>query len=256
MKLQCDLCREIVVADFVVAAGGAAGDAIEVHCPACDGRFRATGRNAPAVAAAPATTPMPMPVAALTRAARTSWQPPMGAPVMECPKCGEAQATGEACRMCGLKAPLMADYATKNPATDAPADVAAAWKAVEAAWSNVELHDRLANVVALHGDYAWIARRYREHLRADPTDAIAGDRLGRITRITEATLKATASLRRDRPAPITPGAPAAKPYRGVVTVLVMLIMVIIAGTIYALASTSDPPPDVAPIPITPAPPHR
>ncbi len=34
MKLQCELCREIVPADFALAAAG-----IDVHCPACGKSF-------------------------------------------------------------------------------------------------------------------------------------------------------------------------------------------------------------------------
>jgi len=233
MKLQCELCKDIVLADFVVD-----GEGIAVHCPSCGGHFRAGATHA---------HPAPAAKAAATEADR----PPSPGPTMACPKCGTVQPEAAACRVCGLRAERMASYAAQNPAGNAAPELLAAWAVVEAGWDDVDAHDKLGNLIASHNAYAWAARRYRDRLRAAPDDPIATDRLARITRITEASLRASAVARSDARSDGMP-ASVAKPYRGVITVLIMLVVVIAAGTIYALASTSSSQSDLAPIPVEPA----
>jgi hypothetical protein len=231
VKLQCDLCREIVVADFAVD-----GDAIRVHCPACDGSFRVGATATTSAQAAPTETAPPPPRLKIV----------FDGPSMACPKCGLVQAPAPGCRSCGLRADRMADYEANRDA-HVPPEVAAAWAAAQASWTDAGLHERLANVAALHDAYAWIARAYRDHLRANPTDPISADRIARITRITEASLRASAAVRGVKGA--APGAKPHRPYSGAIAILIALVLVIVAGTIYALASTSEPAPDVPPIPV-------
>jgi hypothetical protein len=240
VKLQCDLCREIVVADFAVD-----GDAIRVRCPACDGSFRVAATAASAATAGPSVPAPPAPT-----------PPATTGPTLTCPKCGSTQAPADACRSCGLRVDRMDDYAAQRPVDGAPTMIAA-WADAQAAWTDPAVHDRLANLAPAHHAAAWLARRYRDHLRASPGDAIAADRIARIARISEAALRASATPRGDKSAiGLAVGSTSAKPYRGVLTILIVLVMVIVAGTIYAIASTPSAPPDVPPIPITPPTPHH
>jgi len=205
MKLQCDLCREIVAADFTVGSAG-----IEVSCPACGGHFT--------VAATRVTT------AARPRP-RTSTAPPDG-PTMTCPKCSEVQRVAPACRACGLLQARMDDFARDQEA-QVPDVVRAAWAACEARWSDDAAHERLVSAVAATTSYPWAARRYREALRLRPDDATAAAQIERLARMAEATLRASATTRKDT---------ARKPYRGVIAVLVVLVAVAAAGAIYAVAT--------------------
>lgn len=213
MKLQCDLCREIVVADFAVAGG-----AIEVHCPACARTFTvaATRGGAEPPAPPPRTTPGPM----------------------TCPKCGDAQPEAAACRTCGLLAERMPAFARDRDAGVAP-EVLAAWRAVEGAWADPAAHERFLAAASTALAFPWAAQRYREVVRARPDDAIAAEHLARVARMAEATLLATAAEK--------PSA-ARKPYRGTVAVLGALLILIVIGVGYALLATSfrDDPGDRAP----------
>jgi hypothetical protein len=220
VKLQCELCREIVVAELAIDGGR-----IAVHCPSCNGTFSVSATVAPK-----ASEPIE--------------------DAMTCPKCGLAQRRASACRACGLNASLMADFTARDLA-GAPPEVAAAWDACVAAWEHPAAHEELARAAAAHDAYAWVARRYHERLRADPGDAVAAAREAAIARIAEASLRASALPRRDRP-PVAPGAPAPTPYRSSMTVLIALVLLAATGTIYALVATG--PSDTAsaaPIPVQP-----
>jgi hypothetical protein len=231
VKLQCDLCREIVVADLAV---GAATASVEVHCPACGGTFTvAATRSAEGRAADPAGPLRPA--------------PGPGEPSMTCPKCGDVQAPADACRTCGLRADRMDGFA--GPAADAPPEVAAAWAACEAAWADADRHDRLRDAVIAAGCYAWAARRYRDALRRDPGDPIATARLARVTRMTEATLRAAASP----PHRAAAAAATGKPYRNTVAVLVGLVVLVGIGLVWAYVARSSSSPDPHRIPVRPAP---
>jgi hypothetical protein len=220
------MCREIVVAELAIVEG-----CIEVHCPSCKGTFRV-------VPAAAATVAPAKPAEVID------------GPSMQCPKCGLAQREADACRACGLLAANMADFTAKDLA-GAPPEVAAAWEACTADWTDTSRHEELARTAAAHDAYAWVARRYHDRLRADPADAIAAARQAAIARITEASLRAGAVTRAHRTTG-APGAPAPTPYRSSVTVLIALVLLVATGTIYALFAT--PSSDTAssdPIPVQP-----
>ena len=216
MKLQCEMCREIVVAELAIVDG-----CIQVHCPSCKG----TSIVVPAV----------VPAAAATVVAPKTPEPAIAGPSMRCPKCGLAQREADACRACGLLAANMADFTARDLA-GAPSEVAAAWEACNAARTDASRHEELARTAAAHDAYAWVARRYHDRLRADPADAIAASRQAAIARITEASLRAGAATRAQRPTG-APFAPAPTPYRSSVTVLIALIMLVATGTIYVLVAT-------------------
>ncbi|HTJ44899.1 MAG TPA: hypothetical protein VL463_22485 [Kofleriaceae bacterium] len=226
MKVQCDLCKEIVVAGLSIR-----GDEIAVHCPACDGTFTVGTSAAPAQ--------------------QKDVAPPKieDGPTMTCPKCGVVQRPADACRSCGLLASRMPDFVATE---DLPAaEVAAGWAACEAAWNDNAAHEALARLASAHNAYAYVARRYRERVKKNADDSIAAGRLAAITRMTEASLRAGATARNDR-APLVPGAPPRKPYRASLTVLVMLVVLVAAGTVYALVTTPTEEPAAAPIPVQPA----
>jgi hypothetical protein len=222
MKVQCDLCREIVVAELTID-----GDKIAVRCPSCRGRFLVD-----------ATVEAP-PEKAVVIAA------PIDGPTMTCPKCGTVQRPSDACRQCGLRADKMKSFSTVDD--NAPPALTTAWANCLAAWSDPDAHEELAKVAAAYGAYAWVARRYRDRLRDQPSNATAAQRLAAITRITEASLRAGAAVRPD-----ARGAAGHKPYKNVVTILVALVLLAAAGTIYAMVTTpSEDSAAPAPIPIQP-----
>lgn len=206
MKLQCDLCRDIVVADFAVA-----GDAIEVHCPSCGKQFRVGAtRGAEIVRLEPAARRAPAP----------------DEQAMTCPKCGDAQPAAPACRSCGLLATRMADF-ERDRDVQVPAEVTAAWTELDASWSEAEAHDRFIKIVAAAMAYPWAAKRYRDALRLRPDDRLAAEQLARLAKMAEATLFATATRKEPEKA---------KPYRGALVLLAAMTLLIFVGLAYAVLS--------------------
>ncbi|MCB9562440.1 MAG: hypothetical protein H6708_18710 [Kofleriaceae bacterium] len=238
MKLQCERCREIVVADFAVVDGG-----IEVHCGACDERFvvAPTRPAADAADAADASSPSPAAAEAAPAAPSPTAATPSPAadagPRMTCPKCDLTQPEAPACRACGLAADKMAAFArAQAPVGD---DLQQAWRDAEARWQDDAAHDRFVEAVAAAGAYPWAARRYREVLRHRPDDDQAARQLARIAKMTEVTLLATAATDPRR---------RAKPYRGTLAMVAALVVVIVIGLVYAVvarrareAATRPPP---------------
>lgn len=213
MKLQCELCREIVAADFAVA-----GDAIEVRCPACSKSFRVSATRAGDV----------LDLKKARRAISADEQ------AMTCPKCGDEQPSAAACRICGLLATRMADF-ERDRDVQVPAEVTAAWTALDATWTDVAAHDRFIKIVASAMAYPWAAKRYRDALRIRPDDPVAAEQLARLARMAEATLFATAS----RKAPKKP-----KAYRGAIALLAIMLLLIVVGVGYAILTQGlqeDPP---------------
>jgi hypothetical protein len=202
MKVQCDLCREIVVGELTVV-----GDTIEVHCPACDKSFTvATGKTVP---------PAPPPRAAID------------GPSMTCPKCGDAQPTAKACRRCGLLAERMSGY--EPPAIEASPELVAAWETLEGRWEDRDAHQALLLQVTDAGAYPWAAQRYRAAARTRPDDRIASEQLGKIARMTEASMRSAAS-RRDEPGPT--------PYKNVILLLGALIVLLVLVTVVTVVGGS------------------
>lgn len=207
MKLQCDLCKEIVPAEFTVA-----GNAIEVACPACKGTFTVSARGE-------------APVVDLSARARAARRPPAdGEPAMTCPKCGDVQPTAAACRSCGLLADKMPEF-QRDRDTKVPSEVLAAWDEVTAKWSDEDAHDRFARTASTALSYTWAAQRYRDALRLRPDDLVAAAQLARLAKMAEATLLASASRK--------PQA-GAKAYKKATMMIVGLIAFAILGVVYAI----------------------
>jgi len=206
VKLQCDLCKEIVAADLAIV-----GDAIEVTCPACKGTFTAPARGS-------------APVVELARARAARRTPEDGEPSMTCPKCGDLQPPGAACRTCGLLAERMADFRA-DLERSVPPEVLAAWEQVSASWSDLEAHERFVRTATTAMAYAWAAQRYRDALRLRPDDTVAAERLAKVAKMAEATLLAS-SGRKPTAGP--------RPYKKVTMLLLALLAVAVLGIVYAL----------------------
>ena len=124
----------------------------------------------------------------------------------------------------------------------------AAWEGCLAAWDDQKRHDALLQLVAANGTYAWAAGRYRSVTAERPDDAVAKRQLERLSRAAMATMFASATARRDNEP---------KPYRATMAILVMMIVAIVAGLLYAtVSSNSTPSPHLDQPQSTPATPQR
>jgi hypothetical protein len=178
----------------------------------------------------------------------------MSAEVESCPKCGRSRRGEPACPNCGLSADRMESFAANREAA-VPDQLRAAWDDLHAPdssappyrggdpWSDQARHDELLKLVAANNCYAWAAGRYREVIRTRPEDTTAARQLDRLTRAAEATMLAGATAR---------GNTGPKPYRAVTAVLVMLIVAVVSGLLYAMVIHKDDPSGTA-TPARPAP---
>jgi hypothetical protein len=114
----------------------------------------------------------------------------------------------------------MAAFAARTQVV--PEVLTAAWDRLGEgeAWTDDTRHEALLRLVSQNDAYAWAAQQYRT--RAG--DPIADRQLARIRKAAEATLFATAAIKRDT----TP-----RPYRSLVMVVAMLAIAAIAGGFYA-----------------------
>jgi hypothetical protein len=129
----------------------------------------------------------------------------------------------------------MAAYAEAREA-GVPDAVREAWRHVTGAWSDPARHDELLRVVSIHDSYAWAAGRYRTR-----RDDVAVRQLERLRRAAEATLFATASARPDA---------STAPYRATRGVLMVLIVAVVVGLVYAMVMrtrASTPPARALPV---------
>jgi len=211
MKIQCELCREIVP----IGAFRVAGDGIEVTCAACGESFFVAADGASdaprAKAAAAATEPA---------------QADAGENQMRCPKCDLEQPIGTACRTCGLRADLFEDYAREH-AEDAPPELEAMWESCEADWHDEEAHGRFTECAAAAFAYAYAARRYRSVLRQRADDEIAHRQLDRLSRMAEVTLTSSAAARRQAGGD-------EQPYKNVIVLLMVIVLLAGIGGMYML----------------------
>jgi len=165
----------------------------------------------------------------------------MSAAVESCPKCGRSRQDEPACPGCGLAADRMASFASTREAA-VPEQLRAAWDDLHAPdssappyrggepWSDQTRHDELLKLVAANNCYAWAAGRYREVIRARPEDVTAARQLDRLTRAAEATMLAGATAR---------NTVAPKPYRAATAILIMLIVALVSGLLYAMVIHKD-----------------
>lgn len=102
-----------------------------------------------------------------------------------------------------------------------PEPVREAWTRTTEHWDDPAQHDELLRLVVTNNVYAWAAGRYRTR----GGDPIAQRQLERLRRAAEITMFASATVR--------PEAKRAS-YRSLTSVLVVLIIVIAAGLLYAM----------------------
>ncbi len=102
-----------------------------------------------------------------------------------------------------------------------------AWSMTIAQWSEPSAHDELFRLVHAHGAWMWAARRYRDQAKLNAGDAVAARQLRRL----QGYLMATLAPREK---------PARNPYRATISVFVMLLVALGAGTAFTrLASSSS-----------------
>lgn len=204
MRVECESCRELVVARFAID-----GDAVRATCPACSGVMRVVQP------------------AALAPASPAAGAAADALDASRCPKCGAVRAAdATACAACGLAVDRIAAYLDARDAA-VPDPVRDAWARAVEAWGDDARHDDVLRLVASHNAYAWAAGRYRT--RGD--DAVARRQLERLRRAAEATMLASATVRPDADT---------RPYRGAAGVLVGLVVVIVVGLLYAVVIRDHP----------------
>lgn len=205
-------------------AGGASPVVTCQHC----------GASAPVPLATPAPAAIAAPPAATAAAA-------LPAPAADrCPKCHAEIGSRDACPGCGLAASRMAGFASSRAAL-VPEAALAAWEAVLAGWDTQARHDAFIQAVAAAGVFAWAAGQYQEARRQRAGDPIATRQLERVRRTAEAAMLASAAVRRDEKAP----------YRSAIAILVMMVVVLVAGALYARFMRDTRPPGTG-APVVPA----
>ncbi len=232
MKIQCELCREIVP----IGAFRVAGDGIEVTCEACGDSFFVSTSGEPAGGERGQDA----------GAASESPREAVAEHEMRCPKCDLVQPRTGACRACGLRAELFEEYALEH-AEEAPPELEALWECCEAEWDDEAAHDRFVEGAAVSLAYAYAARRYRSVLRRRGDDPIAHRQLDRLARMAEVTLTSAAAARRHSDA-------GDEPYKKVIMLLMVLVLLAGIGGMYLLlkrakdvgSETRQPAPVTAP----------
>lgn len=142
-----------------------------------------------------------------------------------CPKCDALVGGRAACPGCGLASSRMAGFSASRDA-DVPDSVRAAWAAVTESpemWAVQARHDAFVQLVAASSVFAWAAGQYQDVRRRRPDDAIATRQLERVRRTAEASMLATTTVREVKQSP----------YRSATAILVMLVVVLVAGALYA-----------------------
>jgi hypothetical protein len=61
-------------------------------------------------------------------------------------------------------------------------ELTTAWSRVLEGWTDARRHDAILGIAAKHGEFAWLATRYRAHVKRNADDAIAPARLARVQR--------------------------------------------------------------------------
>lgn len=221
MRLACDSCGE--VGELRLARTGSA-DAALVTCVRCGAQVE-------------------LPISRDASAARPLPAPPVTAPGGEadrCPKCHAALAEHVACPGCGLARSRMAGFSASR-AAEVPEEVRAAWQTILDGWDEQPRHDAFVQAVAGAGAFAWAAGQYQDERRRRPGDPVATRQLERVRRTAEAAMLASAAVRQDQKAP----------YRGATAILVMMVVVLVAGALYAtfMRDTRTPGPTTPVVPV-------
>jgi hypothetical protein len=67
-------------------------------------------------------------------------------------------------------------------ATPIPRELTAGWQLALECWSDAPRHDTLLGIAAKHQHLAWLAGKYRDAARSNPSDPIAPARIERVRR--------------------------------------------------------------------------
>jgi DNA-directed RNA polymerase subunit M/transcription elongation factor TFIIS len=200
VKAQCDRCKEIVALQFKTEAGG-----IRVTCPSCEAEYSVAATvTATATVTVTATA---TPTATVTPTA--------------CPKCGEPQTPGPACRRCGLavaKWPDWNDLADAGDSSIVLGDVRAAAALFEncvAAWDDVAKHDAFLAHCERAGAWAYAAACYRRQTANPERRTLA------LTRLSDIRTRAEKALT------IAPREAEAKPAKNPTRTLIILVVVVV-----------------------------
>ncbi|MCG8425097.1 MAG: hypothetical protein MJE77_45030 [Proteobacteria bacterium] len=203
MKIQCELCKEIVeLGSFRMSMSG-----IEIDCGACAGHFfvkaAGSGRSSG------------------DSVVRESGGKSDRGVVMRCPKCRRVQDLHSACRECGLRTELFAEFRARN---DRGADTQfdTLFAECDANWQDQGRHAKLVEAASAALAFSPVARFYRERLAHRPGDTIAQKQLTRLSRMAEATFMSRAATR-------SIGDESGHPYKNVLLMLLVLLLVGAAG---------------------------
>lgn len=208
ITLTCPRCER----DGQTSLQSAEGGAVVATCRGCEAVIRVDDGGA----AEPVPAPPARPEEERSRASEG----------MRCPKCETVQPEAEACRSCGLLAGNMAGW---RPEDAGVAALAGAWSELEAAWDDDAAHERFKQLVVQRGAFAAAARLYRQRARVG--DSRARQEVGRMATMAAAMMSATAGERKT-------GEAEDEPFRNVLVMLLVLVIVGIIGGAYAFATWS------------------
>jgi hypothetical protein len=105
-------------------------------------------------------------------------------------------------------------------------ELEAAWTEATEHWDDPKAHERVLELAAIAHALPWIAKHYR----AREPDAVSKGQLDRITKMALATMMATAARKPEKES---------TPYKGVIIVLAVLIMLAIVGLAYASLTAAN-----------------
>lgn len=215
---------ETSVETWIEASGTASAAQLVVACAHCGARAEVSVKPSqpeaapPSTAAAPlSSSPTPSPSSSSSSRAATD------AGAARCPKCHAVVGDRASCPGCGLATSRMAGFAAARDAS-VPDELRAAWQRVVDSWQDQPRHDAFVQLAASASAFAWAAGQYQEVRRQRPDDAIARRQLERVRRTTEAAMLASAAA---------VGRNEKAPYRSATAILVMLVVVLVAGALYA-----------------------
>ncbi len=204
MKVQCERCKEIVeLVDFTTSDKG-----IDITCGACEQRY---------FVAAPAPEPAASPAPAADDSVDT----------VDCPKCGETQpADLDACRRCGLARDRFEDFegGVDGIASDS---LRALWDACVDDWSDATAHEAFVKAAVVESAYRYAAGSYRQILRDRPGDRMAERQLADVARRAETAILQSARAGKYEDA-------ADEPFKKVTLLLMVLVVLIAMGIVYAM----------------------
>jgi hypothetical protein len=112
-----------------------------------------------------------------------------------------------------------------------PDELEALWVELGESWNDDGAHDRFCDAAVRVGAYAYAARCYRRALPQPDREEVARQRLEKVARMAEAHLISVANVARGRETE-------SEPYRGVVILLIVLVLLLGIGGVYLVFRSS------------------